>query len=649
MSLTKFHEVLIDDPALIIGFLKEALFFSRDLRIQTDTGFYNLEIDSIDENPGSNKILLRSPSKINLPLEQETDFHCPFPHLTAAWKASINAHGPDLYASDLPTSIKISNSRDSLRLSPVTDRAIETTVLITTGDYHCEGHLVVEQISVNGVGGKLSVPIQMPIQIDSSVIGKVELETGSVAVNANIVHASLIESAGKFETTYRIGIVQSRKTNLQVNDSTINRRQSLRHAAKFALAVRSPLHPLVTFSLEVINASATGFAATPPESSARPLVPLGAGVKIEGTSLVAEVLGVDPEFIRFQFISGSRSDRLAWIKRLSGFESPSTSIGTAIGFDLVSLFCQSGALSIKYIQNQRGRLPDISKQLSLESGKEGWVHRWLERTPDGAVRGHIGAVMMGDNLWHLGEIAGSPVKNSRVSPTFMPRFFRYMREYALSCTPCPKLVIAWNQKHRYWSEFQHYLDGPGKDSVRSGFNANYFRTDPKQINLTGAISRISVTEITSEDYNAIEKIIESCPHQTWSEFLMSLGFSVDGFGSPGLQKLFSFSGSAFRRKYFALQSDSCEVLAIVSTFPANSSFNRTFDVAWIFPISKQAISESQRNGIIEKLLSFSATNGFSIPGVLIPEGVISPLSTTKSMRWTIVHPQALAFFDEKTK
>src|SRR5689334_17229133 len=136
MSLARLNDTLLENPLLILGIFREALFFSRDVHILTEDGYKSLWIESVDENTnrkeaGKSRILLHSFAPLELQTEKEFEFRCVFPDVTAIWKSVIKSEGQETYSIALPSSIRINNLRNSLRISPLTEKLIEVTVLVT--------------------------------------------------------------------------------------------------------------------------------------------------------------------------------------------------------------------------------------------------------------------------------------------------------------------------------------------------------------------------------------------------------------------------------------------------------------------------------------------------------------------------------------
>jgi hypothetical protein len=180
--------------------------------------------------------------------------------------------------------------------------------------------------------------------------------------------------------------------------------------------------------------------------------------------------------------------------------------------------------------------------------------------------------------------------------------------------------------------------------VLETFHTDYFRVNPREVGSRRFGSQISHVEIGGDQYETIERVLDCAKKIGYSAFLSSLGFNVDGFSSPRLQRLTSESGVAFRRKYVLVKAGRTEYLFVLSAFPANSSFNRTFDVGWLFPISKSPVSDEIVQQLIAYVRKIAISLGVSVPGVLVLRAKNARNAGVKAMRWTVAHPDVLKWF-----
>jgi hypothetical protein len=650
--MTQKRPTRLDNPKVIAGFFREALFFSRRIKFDFENISGELALHEIEEPharvKSGERYLVLGPVMVGSNILKEAlrarpaniKFQCSFPHFVASWEGIGEFSQSDLFKTLIPNQIQISNQRSKFRLTPAASRGMRASVLVQSGGIHTEGLLEIENISSNGFGGILQ--LRRGIQVDSSakVIGKLLIDQGSLSIHGRITHATLIDERSNSQVSYRIGLNVSEALDEPKTEPAMDRRQAARVRTDIQLQLRSPFNPNHEIQIRVDDASVCGFGAALQNHDDLHLLPVGCGVQIENSTLVAEVVAFEKNYYHFQFIEGTSEDRVFWLKRLARFQNPGTVTSSAVGKELIDLFCESGALASGFLRAQSNSADDMAEELSAESIHEPWIHRWIEKTDEGKNRGHISAVRIADNTWMLADLAGSSIENQKLSKEFVPEFFTSFMEFSLSTNPCPRILLSWNSGHKYWVDFETHLRGTR--FVQGMVSTRYFRfqkNDPLDDHAG------EVFQIKAGDHDFIENILSRSSLGSSKSILQALDFAIDRFGSPDLRRVIRKYEKAFDREYLRIVVGKSEWLAVLSSFPLGSSFNRTPDVAWLFRLTTES-NEVDLRTALTSLRRHSIRRGVSIPGCLevIGESESSKSAGLKTMTWSLVHPEALRWF-----
>lgn len=664
--MSKKNIAHLENSKLIAGFFREALFFSRNIFIES-TGYTGeariVEIVEPSARTKSDERYLMAKPVFNTQRNHfgapfEAKFKCVFPQFVAIWNGEVACDQEDVFKIRIPQKLAVSNNRESLRFSPANNTEIKAIVSVTSGGIHSEGRFVLEDISMTGVGGVLTIPAGISVRSDTRVTGVAATANGTIRIDGVVTQVTVLTEPTGYDSEYvcRIGVdMQGSAGNMggaaaekfSVRDS--ERRKARRVISGFELIIRSPLNPNHIIRVQVQNVSIGGFAGTLRDSVDQCLVPLGCGVTIEGTSLVGEVVAFSEGVFRLQFISGVSADRVKWLRRISYYENERTAITSGVGLDLINLFCESGAVASGFLKVQHKNSEDILFGMAGESGEEPYIHRWIERLPDGETCGHIAAVQWGDASWFIGDIAGSVETERKISREFIEKFFHSFCDAALLMTPCPKMIIAWNEGHPYWRQFERNLDGPGCADVRSIFLTEYTRCLTQAMKSPGDTAEVK--KICAAEYQLIDEISSMVRQILGEEILKVFDFTVEAFGSPALSHLIGRATKTFKREYFDIQCHGFRWLGIINRFPLGVSANRSEDVAWLIPLQSSQATKEIRDVGRGALLKVAFEMGIDVPGVLevIPGAHYKsdPGSTSKRMRWNILHPRALTWFGRK--
>gem|GEM_PF-3106002 len=663
---------IIDDSRTIAGLLREALFLQRPLTVRFDGRIHELAIQELVENSSRNRTEERGlrvewiseppPSDAG---DGSAEFECAFFEFVASWTGGLRVQCGRDWILPLPERLEIRNLRESRRHELGKDRIhLNGTVLVHSNEYHMESRLRITNVSREGLGGVLAAPRDFPIAINSTIRGVLHGNPGGFQLDGILTHISLA-GAGRTasgDIEYRLGI--RRRDVLATANTPIQteRRRYGRRRASDELRLRSPFNPVHIIRVKLRELSVAGFSAEPSDPHDALLLPVGAIVQGEDPALLFRLVAVSEAaaplgvVFRFQIHAGMETARLAWLRRVAGADSPGKHHASATGGDIIELFCRAGALSSEYLRNNRSRSDSMVSGFASGGAHMPWLHRWIERDAEGGAIGHIGAVKLADSLWHVGDLTGSPEPGRKISRSFIPRFLTGFRDFCLTSSPCPRVIMTWNTGHPYWRRYEAYLENEGKASIHYQCRTRYTRFRPGLPDLkAGAEGDWLVREIRAHEHAEIESLLSTLAARGLDALARGMDFCISSFGSPGLGALASGSEGGFFRRYFTIVRGEFRYLVVLSRFPDGSSPSRTFDVPWVLPLQhpfEPAGGAGAPPPYIACVHKLALESGCAPPGVLEPvfhEGATGAGASAagKTMTWMIGHPSILDFFEEE--
>jgi hypothetical protein len=638
----------LSDPRVISGLFKEAQFSQRLIEIEVDglTSFaeiHQINEDSSRSKGGNRTIELR----INLPERFEPTLKSliRFPRFIASFELNLKKieNQTQQYNSILPNIVDLSDRRSKQEPRYALNMNDAVPVVVETSGRHTEGSLLITDVSIGGYGGILKIHESFSISDGSNILGEAKLENASLKIDAKIVRICLMEREGSL-VEYGVGLRKDSKENQKNQTPSSERRSEFRVALNRELALSHPLVPNRSVSGTIIESSIAGFSWKPIDADLFKIASPGMILKSLEPKLQVELVGYSGKNLRFNIVSGEESERIKWLKLLSPkfIENLGTSVSQAS--ELIELFCTSGSLAAGYVKAQKGLGKKIASQISNEDPQDGLIHRWVQYSEDGTLKGHVSACRFSDNIWYMGDLAGSLYEGHQVSPDLAPKFLYSLARSLRTCEPTPLIMKFFIEGHPYWEQFTAAMSSQKFNSaVRSWSRLHYERMVSAHKSAT-ADGNIIVSEIKSSSNLEITGILEllKSSERTLAEYL---DFNTFTFGSPRL-KLSLSEGSSFKRHYLKLEGD-VEGLLIINKLKIGSSISRSTDVAWLFPTNSNVISSASLERIM-KLANFEGTKrGIEVTGLAIPaDRVETTNKDAKKLICSLVHPDAYDFYKE---
>ncbi len=655
----------LDDPRVIAGLFKEAMFYSRPLQVEGDGFSEGALITDFHETSGRAKDSSRTLFLTFTADETDSDrkgakcdvkLQCHFIHFSGSCQVTLHRCEDGQYRAEMPDTLEVFNRRVQKRTTPSSTETIFLPLVIQHAGFHSEGLFTLENTSQTGFGGVLKVMSKLPIGIGAQVHGKWVTPKGSLSISGRIVRIELLDKGkANTESQYRIGIQQELSIPISIvmaaNDrpNYTDRRFSKRVNPELNIQVRSPMNPSHSIEMKVHDASVSGFSARLLDIADSQLLPVSIGVVFQDKSLIAELVGISDSLFRFQFTHGSNADRLFWLKKLANFQNSGTFTSSAVGSELMELFCESGASAAGFLRMQSPFAKAFDDGLASKINEGEWMHRWIERNESGEVRGHMSAIQIADNLWHMGDLAGMIPSERKLTAEFFPKFISSFKEFCLSSSPCPKILLGYNIGHPIWSEFDKYLRQQANDDETIIIQTKYHRFNAENESTAVVPNQWTLTPIGAIEHALISNILNRSEFKEISSLLENFDFSIDTFASPRLSKSIYSSGHVLRRQYSIIEGKTAKYIFVIQSFPLGSSQNRTTDVGWLIPTGLHYLNASDRSSLENLIKAHVRAQGFTSPGYvqILCENEKDESIATKNMTWAIYHPKHLSFFGDR--
>ena len=300
-----------------------------------------------------------------------------------------------------------------------------------------------------------------------------------------------------------------------------------------------------------MNASVSGFLVSIEDKELQEIAISSRFIERKNSSLKAKLINFEGNLFRFQWSDGNQEDRLSWLKEVSANCSENISSTGTNEDEILSLFCQSGALSESYIKSQKGMSKDFLSALELSSEEEPWLYRLTDTNSDSDRKAFASAFQSGDNCWSIIDIVSDRYnEDAKMSKSFFPRFISSFKDFASSLSPCPLVLISWVEDHGYYRSFEkHILDKDFKHYMQS-CNMHYTRNSSPDLCTQTDLNLC--TRVDPADFKKIEETLQQIPKGLHS-FTSAFDFTINRFGSSKLRAMFDGAELPFKRQYWLIK------------------------------------------------------------------------------------------------
>lgn len=609
----------IENPKIISGLLREAMFCSHRFDIAGVTG---AEIFKVNESKNKRQNSLvsfeltpecKTSELKELIAKSEIPVKLFYSGFLAEFNSSVDSFLENRIILTVPKLVEIINNRQNKRI-PVPHLSDKPCpiLLSSTGD-HFEAIFSLVDKSPDGYGGILEAPEEISISCGARVLGFSENYTGTIDFSGTIVYLEKRHKKNGLQS-YKVGIQKNEKPQYNTNDfQLVDRRSENRTKSQLSISVTSILRPEKKIQLDVEDVSISGFKSSLVDILDISLITTGATLKLENTELLFEVVLISNENIHCQVIYGNSLDRSYWFKKISNFLHKSISSDSALGEELLSIFCESGAFRENYINNNKPYRKEFEKGLYARDEDSGYLHRWINRTQDGELKGHVSAIRLGDNCWLIGDLAGGMKKGLKVDHDLVRKFTSCFREFSLAHSPCLLQFALWKKGHPLWKQFEKKLKTENNKNVISLLNSGLSRIN--KLESFPDISSVDWEPILPTDYKKIKKIEKKLSDLGLYDFASVFDFSYNRFGSPNLTSVILKAKEIFRRQYILINHQELTFFVIFSKYPLGKNSNRIIDAAWVLQINNSILNENTWNEVLKKIRSVASYNAYNIESV----------------------------------
>jgi hypothetical protein len=643
---------VLSNPRVIAGIFREAIFARIVARID---GEYLSEVIDVAESSRRDKAEKRQLSFALQHARSTPSTICKIELLFSGFIISSTATVIEETVSkltcEMPTTLENIDLRGDRRISPkFANFPVAHAILIRAG-IHLEVTLKLSNISRFGIAGEIEVDRDVSIEPRDIVHGAMHTVEGSINLRGVVVAVEELSARGDSKTLLLRMIrtsnakIPSPNSDLERDDGRETRRREPRYPIDITMTFRSILAPRQPIALEIIEASISGFFArsTTPFMSEY-LLP-GVPIQHEGSSMVADVVHSEGDMVRCRWTFANTVDRGQWLKKISPSISKNTALSTPDASQLLEIFCESGAFSSQFLRTQRRRFQSMTDSIESEGAESNYIHRWIDRSSNDNLVGHISCIRMGDNAWFATDLVKSADDGANFSEEFVDKFLHSFSLHALSLTPVPRIFLIWVKGHPYWQAFHRELQNRGYPDVCETAIA-YRRTTGESLDMSTSL--VKFNPIPAGDYNMITRSHARLQDISTIETIRSFDFDIDRFGSTRLAESVAADKKFFQRRYFETISPEFSGITILTALPDGMNPNRVIDSAWFFEYVDHPItSNDDFLHYVHAVQVLGASIGLPIAGV---RRVSSPANMRMleadqaQMHGYLVHPLLLQKF-----
>lgn len=636
---------IVTDLKIIKGILKEALFLDLEASlVVADSQIHGRIVelsDSADE-----AVLLYLDFDEHIPeFANSHELKIYFKNFRVQSELAISYYRPPFLMLKQPVSMILSNEREDSRHAVDSNENKWARISLLNGDDSTSGHFRLNNISRNGFGGELVYPAALKIGPGTKIECDYWYGSQWLPLIGELKSIRQLTQQDSRTNTCIIGVERFGSNVQQVEKIA----RAMRGACDLQLEVSFLAQPNKNIRTNIINVSVSGFLAEIHDQDVQALAIVSRSASYCGTSLKASLVSFEENLFRFQWISGDEADRLSWLKDISKYIGTEVDTNNLRSSEVLSLFCQSGALSDTFIREQKFLAQDFSSSLKTGNSDEPWLFRWTNRSEDKSIKAYVSAMKSGDNAWSVIDLVSDRYAN-KMSADFWPQFMTAFKDFSLSLSPCPKHFLAWIEGHKFHLALEEYLRTVGKVFCLGLCDMFYTRIENSSVNKIS--NTFILSQIKSNDFVTINDVRSKLSVNGLSEFSDLMDFSVNAFASPGCAKMFADRSEPFKREYWRVSHASrpeLEFLCIYTLVPEGQNPGRFVDSIYLFDLNPERLNDLDWKDLKLCLLRQASSRGFSTHAIrrLAGKGLSSnyPEEISKLVSYSI-HPQAWEFYNK---
>lgn len=639
----------IESVDIIKGLLKEALFLDLEVQLEISNKTSTARIVELNES-GQEGILLYLNESIPVEDSDKVTVSIFFKNFMVKYTSpSLFLRSPFLMV-EFPKQINLSNERAESRVILHEDKRSWMRVFLSNNESKIVAMFRPANISANGLGGELNFQTTYELRPGTKIEGDYWCHDQWLKISGHIRAVRQLTTLHD-QTSYAvIGIENETSLVHQDQVKKESKSRAIRGQGSLELEFNLLLQTSKVFRIKLINFSISGFLAYIEDASLQNLILASKVIGRMQSSLRANLVSYNDHEFRFQWVEGAEKDRLQWLKEISPFLGPNIDAQTLSQDQILSLFCQSGALSEKYVREQKLLAKDTLARFEQGGISEPWIFNWTNRNEQGGAKAYFSALKSGDNSWSLTDLV-SDRYNEKMDSLFVPSFFVAMKDFSLKNSPVPKSFIAWSQGHKFYQEFEKYLSDEGRPYLLGRCDMLYTRLQREKMDTTGAVFLKSKVEAI--DYEKINVIRKDLEKNGLIEFADIMDFTINTFGSRGLYELLKSHHLPFKREYwqFTLSDNKTKYFCIFTYIPEGQNPGRFLDSIYVFDTNQHEVSHEVWSSFKNELVSLAASHGFSTHAIrrMAKEGAKHFADEVVCLTSLVLHPQAWAFYNRFLK
>ena len=623
--------MLLSDPRLITGLLKEALFSEKPITLEVGSQRFLATLENaVDDSPrvleAKKVFFLQLVGTSNQLQKQDVTIKIDFSRFSVTFSgAKILSAENSRCEISCPLEAEIFNRRTAER-TPFPEKTT-TEVTVQSEGVHSKATFTAHDHNVHFIGGFLRALKDQPINESTFVAGRVSIGNSYLDIYAKISTYVMVEE-NEAHSIYRVSL-----KNFSENGEDFpaiensERRRYNRVKVTPPIDLVDPEASQVSYDGLLRDCSLSGFSWKPAKVDEHPCFAIGAVIETKKPKMKVRFLGHrNSDTYAFEIVKASIEDRHIWMDILN--ESSGLNYKVHQGSEaekVLALFIESGDLATGYVNNNKGQSAELRNSLHRHAPHfSGLLHRWKLKTADeNQIDTLASAFRVSESGWMIGDIAAQIANKTGAGKharrDFIHSFIESFCKFCETLTPCPEVSILFLESHPFWKKFSEYVLTASVEVHVA--RVSYFRFVVEAEQST----KFSFQKLHGKDWKKIQGLSHAMLKQNISPGFLDA--RVDAFGSPLLASLFEKFHFDFERNYYEVDAP-VKGFLVINKFSPAITLNQTVNCAWFFPNAKLGTNEVALVRGLAKQLSLKLSS--ASPGLIIPSEMLVGSDTSKS-------------------